>query len=49
MNQSFNQIGIHSIPTSYVLNREQEVKKETVGYIDWKDASTREHLKKLMD
>lgn len=49
MNQAFNQIGIHSIPTSYILNRELEVKKETVGYLDWKNASTREHLKKLMD
>ncbi len=46
---SFNQIGINSIPTSYLLNSKQEVKKETVGYLNWGDASTRAHLKKLMD
>jgi peroxiredoxin len=49
MNQSFNDISIHSIPTSYVLNTKQEIMKETVGYLDWKDPSTLEHLKKLME
>lgn len=49
LNQSFNDIGIFSIPTSYILNTSLEVKKETVGYLDWKDPSTAEHLKKLMD
>lgn len=49
LKQSFNQIGIFSIPTSYILNTNLEVKKETVGYLDWKDPSTAEHLKKLME
>lgn len=49
MNRSFNEIGINSIPTSYIINRNFEIKKETVGYLNWKDASTREHLRKLMD
>lgn len=49
LNQAFNDIGIFSIPTSYIVNTKLEVKKETVGYLDWKDASTAEHLLKLMD
>lgn len=49
LEQIFPEIGINSIPVSYVLNTHEEVKKETVGYIDWKDPSTREHLKALME
>ena len=49
LNQNFNDIGIFSIPTSYIVNTKLEVKKETVGYLDWKDASTAEHLVNLMD
>lgn len=49
MNVPFNAIGISSIPTSYIVNTKLEVKKETVGYIDWKDPSTCQHLKKLME
>ncbi len=49
LNQGFNDIGIFSIPTSYIVNTKLEVKKETVGYIDWKDESTVEHLKKIME
>jgi len=49
MNKSFGEIGINSIPTTYILNTSQEIKKETVGYLNWKDASTLEHLKKLME
>lgn len=49
LEQNFNDIGIFSIPTSYIVNTKLEVKKEEVGYIDWKDESTAEHLKKLME
>ncbi|MDP1802773.1 MAG: TlpA disulfide reductase family protein [Bacteroidota bacterium] len=49
LEQGFNDIGIFSIPTSYIVNTKLEVKKEEVGYIDWKDESTAEHLKKLME
>ena len=49
LTKGFNEIGIFSIPTSYIVNTKLEVKKETVGYLDWKDPSTAEHLVKLMD
>lgn len=49
LNTPFSAIGIHSIPTTYLLNTKLEVKKEQVGYIQWNDASTREHLKKLTE
>jgi len=49
MNKAFNEIGINSIPTSYIINTNLEIKKETVGYLNWKDPSTLEHLKKLME
>lgn len=49
MNRSFGDIGIYSIPTSYILNTDFEVKKETVGYIHWTDLSTLQHLKKIME
>jgi len=49
MDKPFSQIGINSIPTSYILNTDLEVKKETVGYLNWEDPSTLEHLKKLME
>jgi thiol-disulfide isomerase/thioredoxin len=45
----FQEIGIYSIPTSYIINRAFEVKKEAVGYLNWKDPSTVAHLKKLME
>lgn len=49
MNKSFNEIGINSIPTSYIVNTKLEIKKETVGYLNWKDASTLQHLRMLME
>jgi peroxiredoxin len=49
MNKSFAEMGIHSIPTSYIVNTKLEIKKETVGYLDWEDPSTLQHLKKLME
>lgn len=49
MNKSFSDIGIYSIPTTYILNTNFEVKKETVGYIHWTDPSTLQHLKKIME
>lgn len=45
----FNEVGIHSIPVSLIVNTRQEITKETVGYLDWKDPSTRAHLKALME
>jgi thiol-disulfide isomerase/thioredoxin len=49
LHQSFPSIGINAIPVSYILNAGQEVKKVSVGYVNWADPSTREHLKKLME
>ena len=49
LNTNFNAVNIFSIPTSYIVNTKLEVVKETVGYIDWEDESTRNHLKKLME
>lgn len=44
----FNAFGIYSIPTTYLLNTKGEVVYDNVGYIDWADESTCEHLKSLM-
>ncbi|MCC6372828.1 MAG: TlpA family protein disulfide reductase [Bacteroidia bacterium] len=44
----FSKIGIHSLPTSYILNKNLEVKKDSVGYLDWSDPATLQHLKTLM-
>lgn len=49
LNQPFPSIGINSIPTTYIVNTQLEVQEEQVGYIEWSDASTVEHLHKLMD
>ena len=49
LNKAFPEIGINSIPVSFIFNTQLEVKKETVGYVDWKDNSTLKHLKTLMD
>ncbi len=45
---NFQAYGIHSIPTTYLLNTKGEVVYDNVGYIDWKDESTCEHLKSIM-
>jgi cytochrome c biogenesis protein CcmG, thiol:disulfide interchange protein DsbE len=49
MEQKFADIGIHSIPTTYIIDTSFEVKDNKVGYINWQDASTREHIRKLME
>lgn len=49
MNASFQDIGIHSIPTSYIVNTDFKIRKETVGYLNWRDPSTFHHLKTLME
>ncbi len=48
LTNNFNAFGIFSIPTTYLLNTKGEVVYDNVGYIDWKDESTLEHLKSLM-
>ena len=49
MEGSFSSLGINAIPTNYILNKNLEVKYEKVGEIDWKDASTVQFMKKLME
>lgn len=49
LNAPFHTIGINAIPTSYVVNTQLQVMKESVGYVDWKDPSTAQHLNKLME
>ena len=45
----FADLGIYSIPTTYLLDKNFDVKKESVGYVDWSDPSTLAHLKALLD
>jgi hypothetical protein len=33
----------------YIINKKFEVKQENIGYLNWKDPSTCQHLKKLME
>lgn len=49
LNNSFGSMGINSIPTTYLLNTDLEVVKETVGYMNWEDASSLAHYKKMME
>jgi cytochrome c biogenesis protein CcmG/thiol:disulfide interchange protein DsbE len=44
----FSEIGINSIPTTYLLNAKGEIVYNNVGFIDWEDPSTLEHLTGLM-
>lgn len=48
MQKSFGDIGINAIPTTYIINTNLQIKKEKVGYINWQDASNRQHLITLM-
>jgi peroxiredoxin len=49
LNASFPEIGINSIPVTYLLNTKGEVVYNNVGYIEWNDESTLNHLKSLME
>ena len=49
LTNSFSSLGIVSIPTTYLLNTKGEIVYNKVGYIDWDDESTLNHLKSLME
>lgn len=49
LNASFSEIGIASIPTTYLLNTKGEIVYNKVGYIEWDDESNLNHLKSLME
>jgi thiol-disulfide isomerase/thioredoxin len=48
MQKKFSEVGINSIPTTYLVNSKEQVIKETVGYIEWDDPSTVNHLLHLL-
>jgi hypothetical protein len=48
MQKKFSEVGINSVPTTYLVDRNDNVKKETVGYINWEDPSTVNHLLHLL-
>lgn len=48
LSKTFNDLKIYSIPTLYLLNTKGEVVYEHIGYVNWTDESTLNHLKALM-
>lgn len=47
LKKQFQQIEIYSIPVTYIVNEKLEVVEEYLGYIDWEDPSTLNHIKSL--
>lgn len=47
LNNSFSEIGIHSIPVTYIVNQDFQIVKEQVGYIHWDNPATLNHIKGL--
>ncbi|HWY12560.1 MAG TPA: TlpA disulfide reductase family protein [Bacteroidia bacterium] len=47
LKKQFPEIGINSIPVTYIVNQKMEVVKEVLGYIQWNDPSTLNHIKSL--
>lgn len=47
LNVPFSEIGIHSIPVTYIVNRNFQIAKEQVGYIHWDNPGTVNHIKGL--
>ncbi|MES2567964.1 MAG: TlpA disulfide reductase family protein [Bacteroidota bacterium] len=48
-NAPFSSIGINAIPVTYLLNTKGEIVYNNLGYIEWDDESTVEHLKTIME
>ena len=49
LNQAFPTIGINSIPVTYFYNKEQELKQDEIGEIEWSDPTIREHYKQVLN
>lgn len=49
LNVAFKEIGINSIPVVYLMNTSGNVVYESLGYVNWEDESTLNHLKNLME
>lgn len=47
LTKQFGEINIHSIPVTYIVNEKLEVVEEYLGYIEWDDPSTVNHIKSL--
>lgn len=47
LKKQFPEININSIPVTYIVNEKLEVVEEYLGYIEWTDASTLNHIKSL--
>lgn len=47
LDKRFPDIGIHSIPVTYIVNKDLQIVKEQVGYLHWDDPSTLNHIKGL--
>jgi peroxiredoxin len=49
MDKPFQSIGINSIPTTYIFNRNLQIKLEKVGYLNWEDPSFVEHTRQISE
>lgn len=49
LRQSFNELKVFSIPVVYLINAEGKIVYEHVGYVNWQDASTLNHMKSLLE
>jgi peroxiredoxin len=47
LKKQFPEIGINSIPVTYIVNEKMEVVEEYLGYIEWNDPSTVNYIKGL--
>lgn len=47
LKKNFQDINIYSIPVTYIVNEKLEVVEEHLGYVDWTDPSTLNHIKSL--
>ena len=48
LQKSFNDIKVFSIPVVYIVNAQNKIVYEHVGFVDWSDPSTLNHMKSLM-
>ncbi len=49
LTSNFSDIGINSIPTMYLVNTKGEIIYDNVGFVDWEDESTFNHLNALLN
>lgn len=49
INKSFDEMGIHSIPVTYLVNAKGEMVYNKVGAVQWKDHSFMQYAKKMLE